>query len=1284
MRKVLSSLAAAPAAALLLFCRAAPAAAAPLVRTIEPQAILAEAREVTTNRYPDADSVLLDAVVQEEYNPDGTAFARSEEWVKVLTEKGRREAQTHTFFFALPYDTVTVVRACVWKPDGRCVTADLARACRVMTETSQMSANIYDPGLKLLHLSLAGVEIGDVVHHATERRVRKARVPDVWSDYAVFESESPIRRLTYAVVAPAERPLRHLRLRDAVANTVSSGCSPAPGGGTVHRWDVRDVPQLFPEPDMPPLHTVAQRLLLSTAEDWPALSRWYWNLCRPRLAAVTPEMGAVVTGLVAGAVSREERLRRVFTWVSQNIRYMGITTETEAPGYEPHDVAMTFSNRYGVCRDKAALLVAMLRLADIEAYPVLIHVGARLDPEVPMTFFNHAIVAAACPGGGYELMDPTDERARDLLPSYLANRSYLVAHPGGETLCLSPAVPAEANLVRIRGRGTLDEAGDLDLRTEIDFEGINDNLYRGHLSRLPRDQRRRFFEGLLKARLAGAELIAFELLPDDLQDIGQPLRLRLGARVRRFPVEGDGLALLELPWLSGSLGYVNFLLGRTGLRQRRFPLVTEIPCGAEEHIEIALAAAGRPLLLPQTVSTAGVGVVFARQAVFTNGLLRATLRFLLERPEYPPADYPALKALRRDIEYAARQRVHLEAGPAAGAPDLRILRDELLIEIASSRCWTSTHRRVQQILTYAGKKRHAELMLPFNPVWQTAELLSATVSNLDGRVHSVKPEEINLMDAPWAGGAPRYPAGRIRVVSLPAVETGSVTEVVVRRVQRDAPFFSLQHPFRHFEPVETASVEIAAPRGLPLRWRDPGAPVTYSCRTNNGVLHHRWRAERLPAVKREESLPPWHAFTPVLLASAGRWDDYAAELRTALARALADDADAAALARRLTSGVDEPLAKARLIRDHVTRNVRLAGPPFHELPAALTGVDTVLADGYGHSADRAALLLAMLRAAGLRAEPLLVDSGQTDSPLAEPLFALPQLGLFDFWLVAARPRASLPVRLLRPAAAARASLVGDGLPLLLNDTDHYAEPGTTPRARHPALDLAGRRHVLRVAPRHEPRLDSEWHIVLDADGTADITVTNRYAGADCGAFRRRFAEMTPEKRSRHFQELAGAVSQSAEIVGVPLTDIEAYPGIESYRLRAGRYAVRDGDTLTVSLPGARAPLLVLAADSRENPLHVADFADSEWRCRLLLPAETREVPLLPESFDWELPAGLGRLTFAAGLRRLPDGRVLIELRREVHRGSALIAAELYPALLEMNRRLSHPANGTVVARLGAE
>ena len=117
---------------------------------------------------------------------------------------------------------------------------------------------------------------------------------------------------------------------------------------------------MFPEPDMPPADTVTQRVLVSTAPDWQTISRWYWKLSEPHYAT-TPEMKAKVDELVKGAGDDTKKIQAVFDWVSHEVRYLGITAEAEAPGYEPHDVAATFSRRHGVCRDKAALLAAMLR-----------------------------------------------------------------------------------------------------------------------------------------------------------------------------------------------------------------------------------------------------------------------------------------------------------------------------------------------------------------------------------------------------------------------------------------------------------------------------------------------------------------------------------------------------------------------------------------------------------------------------------------------------------------------------------------------------------------------------------------------------------------------------------------------------------------------------------------------------------------------------------------------------------------------------------------------------------
>ena len=69
----------------------------------------------------------------------------------------------------------------------------------------------------------------------------------------------------------------------------------------------------------------------------------------------TPEMKERVDELIAGAKTDREKIQAIFNHVAKNIRYMGLTPEKDRPGFEPHDVSLTFGKKYGVCRDKAAL-----------------------------------------------------------------------------------------------------------------------------------------------------------------------------------------------------------------------------------------------------------------------------------------------------------------------------------------------------------------------------------------------------------------------------------------------------------------------------------------------------------------------------------------------------------------------------------------------------------------------------------------------------------------------------------------------------------------------------------------------------------------------------------------------------------------------------------------------------------------------------------------------------------------------------------------------------------------
>ena len=142
---------------------------------VDARQALAAAREITPAKYPDCDEATVEEKMVRVYRPDGTGESQDEAFVKVLTEKGKRNNRTLSLPFMLPYSTVEVVKLEVLQPDGTVVAVDVAANSKEQIDDSQMSENISDPNSRVLRVSIPKVEIGDVVHAIS---ARNHRAPD--------------------------------------------------------------------------------------------------------------------------------------------------------------------------------------------------------------------------------------------------------------------------------------------------------------------------------------------------------------------------------------------------------------------------------------------------------------------------------------------------------------------------------------------------------------------------------------------------------------------------------------------------------------------------------------------------------------------------------------------------------------------------------------------------------------------------------------------------------------------------------------------------------------------------------------------------------------------------------------------------------------------------------------------------------------------------------------------------------------------------------------------------
>ena len=1271
-------------------------------------ATIAAAADVTAGRFPDANSVLLEDRIHTRYEADGSDVAWEDEWVKVLTEKGRRSHAALSLDYNARYGDAGILCVEIVGTNGQVRAVDFARTLKVATDNSSMGANIVDPQDKTLSCKIPGLDVGEIRHVRFWRRTRRSRMKNAWADVQLLESTQPIVTAAITVDQPTARPVRHALVRHPFSNTVVRAADRDLGGGrTLLQWTARDVPQAFPEPNMPSFSRCVQALRLSTIPDWPTVSRWYWGLCEPHLAKTTPAMTNQVRALVKDCGTETEKVRAVFRFVSQEIRYMGLTLEDDAPGYEPHDVNLTFENRYGVCRDKAALLVALLRIAGVRAFPVLIHAGAKMDPEVPTPYFNHAIVAVGSQSnnpnsrtvGRYVLMDPTDESTKDLLPAYLSDRSYLVARPEGEALRTSPVTAVDANMLRVESEGSLDAEGDALLSTVFAFEGINDTAVRHVLLKKTADERRKWFARVWRNVAAGAELLSVEIQPADLRDTEAKLTAKTVTRLPERVLRGTTRDSLTLPFVTRALSIANGILDEnTSLETRRFPL--ELPCtaGTKETLRLTLdESVGAAASGSVPCSVTAPGYAFACSAVCSNGVLTAQRSERVADVNFDVPAYDALRNARKEVETAERDRPEFLSRPTDA--NLRVNTFRTVIHFTTPTVMVQTNIVEKEVLTYRGKQTASEIKISYAPSVRHVELVSATVSNRNGKVHHVTPKEINVMDCGWATKAPRYPASKILVANLPGVEIGSVIRYVTVLTTTNAPVAeSFTYSFGGRDPYGLEEVEVHVPEGMRFAisndrfpdadgsCRDKGA--SYAVETNAQGRVFRWTMRNLAAVPSESLQPPDGLWRPTFSLSAADWSEYGTALVDALARARgaagfwpwSGDASRSEAVRRvgrtLAAGQDSPSARIHAILLHL-RAQATTGPGLFELPfdQAFTAPDRVFADGYGSSPDRMNQLYAMLEAAGFDCAFVLVANDRHGFRGTEAGWRrTPRPGRFN-------------------TLAIRATWRSGWIPFLRDETEfwiandtEYSRPEASSRFGDsyydPQADAFGRILPDADATNEVSRADNFCRLDVRENGAVDFEVRNRTYGFTVSTLRRKYAELLPEMRARHYQKLLGEIAQNATATGELETDVEGYPFVLSFKAYAEGYAVVKGDSLRVTIPAFAGKVFGVDGARRRTPIALDGRSEVVETYEVVLPEGYTEIESLPEPFRMTNPLDRTETWLEhEAEHRIEHGRLHVIVRRRVEREKAtFLTAEYAPFLDEWNRRAAAQAVRTIVVR----
>ena len=209
--------------------------------------------------------------------------------------------------------------------------------------------------------------------------------------------------------------------------------------------DITDATGPQPPIGAPPRYRYRAQLEVTQFADWAQVSAlmaplYDTSATLPRDSALAAEAAAIK----AAAKTPAERASLALALVQRKVRYEFVGLDDG--NYRPAAAAETWARRYGDCKGKTVLLLALLRELGVEAEPVLVSTGLGdgMEERLPqLAYFDHVLVRAKIGDAAYWLdgTKPADPRDLNLIspPPF---KWGLPLRPAGATLIkIEPRAP---------------------------------------------------------------------------------------------------------------------------------------------------------------------------------------------------------------------------------------------------------------------------------------------------------------------------------------------------------------------------------------------------------------------------------------------------------------------------------------------------------------------------------------------------------------------------------------------------------------------------------------------------------------------------------------------------------------------------------------------------------------------------------------------------------------------------------------------------------------------------
>ncbi len=346
-----------------------------------------------------------------------------------------------------------------------------------------------------------------------------------------------------------------------------------------------------------------------------------------------------------------------------------------------------------------------------------------------------------------------------------------------------------------------------------------------------------------------------------------------------------------------------------------------------------------------------------------------------------------IKSIQSSVEGSIPVQVAEISKQAEGFIDL--VKDEAAVillvdeenEITSDNTSISQAHIIEKILSERGKGL-AEVKIGYDSTYERVELEFARTITKEGKV--IYAGEENIRDVSRYLNYPLYSNSRVRIISMPAVDVGSIIEYKVKIYSSkliDEDKFCFIYRLREANPIFKANFRFIIPKASPANFKcfnqkyadDVNLQPVMEEKDNRKI--YVWKFNQIKSIIPEYSMPPISLINPgILVSSFSSWDQIYKWWKSLYEDKIELCQEIKDLVAKITKDLDSDLDKAKKIYEFAAKNIRYVAIEYGDSGYEPHHVQEVFKNRYGDCKDQAILLTAMLREAGLLAYPVLIPT----------------------------------------------------------------------------------------------------------------------------------------------------------------------------------------------------------------------------------------------------------------------------------------------------------------------